>query len=134
MKTNDDVVKEWIHKARGDLRAMRITLREGTTEAACFHAQQAVEKLLKAYLISQDRDFPFTHDLVKLLAPAARMDPAFRRYEAAAKALNPYAVNIRYPVYPTPTLAGARSVAARAERFARFLFERLGPLGEAPRP
>ena len=47
------IVEEWISKAEGDRQTAR---REGNVidspnwDAACFHAQQAVEKYLKALM------------------------------------------------------------------------------------
>lgn len=66
-------------------------------EGVGFHAQQAIEKWLKAVLASRDVDFEYTHDLRRLIA-LARLDPAddppfdIRR----AVALTEYAVPLRY--------------------------------------
>ena len=48
---------------------LRAMLSEATVSNAivCFHAQQAVEKALKAVLASRDVVFPFTHDLDGLI-------------------------------------------------------------------
>ena len=46
-----------------------LSLPEGSTNTACFHAQQAVEKSLKALLTSWGIAFPKTHDLTRLLDP-----------------------------------------------------------------
>jgi len=68
-------VKEWIAKAEGDyLTATReIKASESPNfDAVCFHAQQCVEKLMKALLISLGKVPPRTHDLAeldRLLAP-----------------------------------------------------------------
>lgn len=50
-----------------------------------FHAQQAVEKLLKAVLASRQIDYPFTHDierLIRLLRQSA-LEPRFPVAEAS---------------------------------------------------
>ena len=133
MKTNDDVVRGWVKKARGDMLSMKLSLRGGALDGACFHAQQVAEKLLKAYMISKDRDYPFTHDLEKLMDVASRVDPRFLKFLPTAVALNPYAVDIRYNIYATPTVAKARSAARKAETIARFILDLLGPLGAQPR-
>lgn len=129
MKTNDDVVRGWVAKARSDLRAMKSTLRAGVPEAAGFHAQQAAEKMIKAYMVFRDRDFPFTHDIEKLLEVAADIEPKFRRFRPSAKILTPYAVDARYSIYFSPTLAKARIAVRKAEAIVRFVLARLGPLG-----
>jgi len=40
-------------------------------DTICFHAQQCVEKYLKALLTSTHTDFPKTHDLIELGPRAA---------------------------------------------------------------
>jgi HEPN domain-containing protein len=57
---------EWGQKAEGDYIAAE-TLRQAENpvyDAICFHAQQCVEKYLKAWLVQQEIDFPRTHDSV----------------------------------------------------------------------
>jgi HEPN domain-containing protein len=63
------VVKEWIGRAEGDFKAATLLLASGEscpTEAVCFHAQQCVEKYVKAALVKLQIDFPKTHDLERL--------------------------------------------------------------------
>jgi HEPN domain-containing protein len=38
--------------------------RKPLTTPSCFHSQQCAEKYLKAILVSQDIEFPKTHDLL----------------------------------------------------------------------
>ena len=61
-----------------------------------FHAQQAVEKALKAALASRDLEFPFTHDLGLLMQLCE--DAGFKLPVDLAEAdrLTPYAAAIRY--------------------------------------
>ena len=63
---------------------------------AGFHGQQAVEKFLKAVLVSRDIAFAPTHNLVKLaqLLEGARI--ALPTSLDALKRINPYAVAFRY--------------------------------------
>lgn len=65
-------------------------------EHLCFHAQQAVEKGLKAVLLKRGVEFPFTHNLQGLLD---RMPPELNVPPGVldAVALTPYAVAARYP-------------------------------------
>jgi len=37
-------------------------------DAVCFHAQQCVEKYLKAFLVVEGIDFPKTHDIERLVS------------------------------------------------------------------
>lgn len=64
------VVREWIYKADNDLKNASHTLKISKgcpTDTICFHAQQCVEKYLKAFLVSMGTDFPKTHDIERLV-------------------------------------------------------------------
>jgi HEPN domain-containing protein len=100
---------------------MSLILKGGIWEASCFHAQQAAEKFLKAYLVFRDEMFPYTHDLAPLLDQAARSDPRFKRYKRLAKRLSPYAVQVRYVGTVSPTKAQAQNAAKGAAAFCRFV-------------
>ena len=71
-------VKEWVTKAEGDYATAGRELRASECpnyDAACFHAQQCIEKPMKGVLIYLGVLPPKTHDLVmldRLLAPACR--------------------------------------------------------------
>ncbi|HEX9668755.1 MAG TPA: HEPN domain-containing protein, partial [Thermoanaerobaculia bacterium] len=61
-----EVAREWILKAENDLKTAVHVLKLGEhcpTDSVCFHAQQCVEKYVKAVLILAGTDFPKTHDL-----------------------------------------------------------------------
>lgn len=65
------IAREWIIKAENDLKIASHTLkmdRGCPTDAVCFHAQQCVEKYLKAFLVCKGIDFPKTHDIEHLVA------------------------------------------------------------------
>ncbi len=98
MKKNlADLTRAWQRKAASDLAAAGACLKAGCgLDAACFHCQQAAEKSLKAFLISRDEDYPHTHDLGRLIALCAKIEPKFNSLETTAKRLNPYAVDFRY--------------------------------------
>ena len=66
MKSKRDLVIAWLRKAASDLRTIEAAIGVGAFDTACFHAQQAAEKALKAYLIHCEVEFPFTHNLTKL--------------------------------------------------------------------
>jgi len=88
---------EWMRYAEADLALARAPLPEGAFyEQLCFHAQQAVEKSLKALLVRSNIDFPFTHDLqllVDLLPAGIPTTPAL----VVAARLTPFSVGGRYP-------------------------------------
>ena len=125
MKTNADVAKGFVRKAREDLLSMTGTSGVGAWEGCRFHAQQVAEKMLKAFLVTKDRDFPFTHNLEKLLELAAEEDPSFLKFQAAAETLTPYAVELRYDQDRRATQVTAKEACAMAKNILRFVHARL---------
>ncbi|MGC1377897.1 MAG: HEPN domain-containing protein [Anaerolineales bacterium] len=59
MKDNRDLAFGWLAKAESDLSAANWMLPFDT---ACFHAQQAIEKALKAMLAFCAQPIPRSHD------------------------------------------------------------------------
>ena len=63
------VIREWLAKADRDLLAAAhmLTLKdECPTDVVCFHAQQCVEKYVKALLVFLATPFPKTHNIREL--------------------------------------------------------------------
>ena len=90
--------QDWLRYARSDLRlAERPPEPEVLLEMLCFHAQQAVEKSLKAVLGHLGVAFPRTHSLRVLLDLLPTPLPCPPEVEASV-ALSDYAVALRYPV------------------------------------
>ena len=110
IKSKVDLVCGWLEKARRDL----ITAERGLgaespfTDIVCFHAQQATEKYLKAYLLWHEIEFPRTHALEDLVLLAAEKDRGFLSLKDEATTLTPYAVETRYPEFEVPLLEDAR--------------------------
>lgn len=57
----------WLAEAQEELETASILFTHGKPRGACFHAQQAVEKSLKALVLEKGRRVPRTHDVVELL-------------------------------------------------------------------
>ncbi|MGQ9610662.1 MAG: HEPN domain-containing protein [bacterium] len=103
MSPISDEVNEWIRIAKEDLKAAQILLsyHQPVIGIACFHCQQAIEKLLKAFLVWKGKSFGKTHDLTYLLELCEEygFDAIFLKDKA--EALTSYAVDIRYPSIST---------------------------------
>lgn len=99
MKPGLDELREWLGKAFEDLRSARILIEHSPPvyETACFHAQQAVEKALKGFLVWSGVVFEKVHDLTYLLDLCESRQPAFSNIRPRVDALSPYAVETRYP-------------------------------------
>jgi HEPN domain-containing protein len=91
-------VERWITFAKADLRAARLLLSDVEVPAriACFHAQQAAEKAIKAVLIFEETPFRKTHDVIVLagLLPANLVDEL---ESIDPVVLQQWAVDGRYP-------------------------------------
>lgn len=92
---------EWMSHAESDLRLARLAAGDPSIrrEQVCFHAQQAAEKAIKAVLLSQQVEFPLTHDLEELLEIARSNGIELPEGVREAGLLTPYAVETRYPGY-----------------------------------
>lgn len=102
---------EWIRKADEDAAVAEWASGAGHYDAACFHAQQVVEKYLKALLVVQGRDFPMSHALRPLFdltgIPEAEGDLNELRW------LTHEAAEVRYP--------GESATREDAERAVRIM-------------
>jgi len=99
MSDAPELLQSWKIKSEHDLKACRQLLQadEQLAEIIAFHAQQAVEKALKGFLVSRKCfDFPKTHDLGRLLDLAESFEPDLASLDAIIE-LTPYAVEMRYP-------------------------------------
>ena len=104
------LTREWVEKAEGDFQVAAQIMRrrkQRVYDAACFHAQQSVEKYFKARLCEAGAPFPKTHDLAALLKLLLPLEPLWSAFLPQAQLLEDYAVDFRYPG-DTATLAEAR--------------------------
>jgi len=95
----NEVVREWIDKSEGDyLTATREAQADPPNyDAVCFHAQQCIEKLLKAALIAKGQMPPKTHDLTVLSNLLSSVDPEWHWPVEELRLLSRSAVVFRYP-------------------------------------
>ncbi len=89
----------------------------------CFHAQQAVEKSLKAVLTMRQVSFPRTHNLEELANLVADQGDALPLPPREFRRLNPFAVQFRYDdqVIALLTVEEAGQIAALAFDWATAL-------------
>ena len=125
MKDDRDVALGWLRKADSDLANAELCSVAGKSlDTACFHCQQAAEKSLKAYLIANKAEFPFIHDLKRLLDRCSLLDSAFDSLAADALCLTPYAVATRYDDAFWPDSVEAEEALDSARKIRRFVQER----------
>jgi len=99
MKGNDDVAKGLILKAESDLKNLMAMMKLGIAlDTACFHAQQAAEKYLKAFLSFNDIIFPKIHSIENLVGLCAAINAQFADLADETAFLTDYAVELRYDI------------------------------------
>lgn len=97
--TDCEYIKTWFSKAEQDLRIIEQGMDRPETDWVsnifCFHAQQAVEKALKVFLIAGNRNPPHTHSIEILFELCRQIDNTFPEY--MIRDLSYFAVESRYP-------------------------------------
>ena len=87
----------WLRKAESDIADASRTLgSDGPFDTACFHAQQAAEKLLKGFLALRGHLIPRTHDLEELQRMCLAVEPELGIAAFDLSELTSYAVEMRY--------------------------------------
>ncbi len=124
------VIRQRVQKAENDLTTAAHTLKlskDAPTDTICFHAQQCVEKYLKALLVFEGKDVSKTHHisaLIYLLPATLRPDLSPEEQEL----LTDYAVSTRYPGdYESIPLKEAQRAVQSARRVRKHIRALLPP-------
>ena len=122
------------HKATQDeyLLDRMVNDPEAPVEAFGFHAQQAVEKLLKAVLALKHVEYPRTHRLSELLDLIHGTDVGMPMEFEELRELTAFAVEFRYDALPEEPEAPLNKIAIR-ERI-RKLREWVNTLTDRSKP
>jgi HEPN domain-containing protein len=113
--------REWLNRARSSIIQARQTAEGIYLEDLCFCAQQAAEKAIKAILIANGIEFPFVHDLGRLLSLLESQGVDIPAHIRKASRISNYAVASRYPLDDEPTnedYAEATSIAEMVVQWA----------------
>ncbi len=128
MRPELELVQQWLQRDEIDLRSATVDLaaEPAITDDACFHCQQAAEKILKAFLVYHAVEFEHTHQVERLIRQGEGITPAFAELHEQADRLTDYAVRFRYPYPgPAPDLKQARQALAVARGVWDFVVARL---------
>jgi HEPN domain-containing protein len=124
--------RTWLEQAEADLRAAALSESGAAYEWACFQAQQAGEKALKAFLYARGFTSIISHSLRRLLRECETLDASFSALSDAGRLLDQHYIATRYPngldteLAPTryyepgdaaACLASARSILAHVKPF-----------------
>lgn len=114
-------ITRWIAFANEDLRIAELAIEDKIYNQVCFHAQQCVEKTIKAAILAQGRIPCRTHIIVELLNNLAA--PWLTDIGDELKEMDLYYVSTRYPdalpgTLPDgpPSLADAQSALLLARQ------------------
>ncbi|NLX05804.1 MAG: HEPN domain-containing protein [Phycisphaerae bacterium] len=125
-------VAEWLAFADDDIRLARHAMAMESPvpyRLVAYHAQQCAEKHLKAFLVSRNVDFPYTHNistLLELCTPHTDWSETL----AEAEELTPHAITTRYPgLHDQVGRDDVTRAMDLAERVRKVVREALGEMG-----
>ena len=120
------LARGWFRKAESDLHTLRLVVASnGPYDTACYHAQQAVEKYLKGFLIIREQPFPYTHDLEELERLCQRIESLPELDVLDLVELTDYAVGMRYDFEQWPTREEAAQAMQTAEQVRAVILARV---------
>ncbi|MBI4234254.1 MAG: HEPN domain-containing protein [Chloroflexi bacterium] len=129
----------WLRQAERDLDDARYMQQGSRYNVACFLAQQAAEKAVKAFLYAQEVDTIWGHSVSELCQRAAEYDPAFGSLRGKAASLDKFYMTTRYPNSLPGTIPAeafdqedATRATGMAEHILAFVRERVGSDGHDP--
>jgi HEPN domain-containing protein len=96
---NDNLseARRWLAQSKRDLDDAHYSAQGERHNLACFLAQQAAEKALKAFLFSKGAENVWGHSVADLCADAGDFDGEFLELKKTAASLDKYYIPTRYP-------------------------------------
>jgi HEPN domain-containing protein len=123
-----EVIRLWIKKADHDLqnKANNLAAANIPTDTLCFHAQQAIEKLFKGFMVAHGITISKTHDLSKLLTDISGLAPDLLAYESILEDISEYSVSMRYPdLFYEPPIDETRRAYETAKEIRQVIVKKL---------
>ncbi len=125
------VIEDWLRRAERDYKVALLLGSDeegGFFENACFHCQQAVEKFLKALIISKGARFKKVHDLSKLSEDLRNLGVPIGDVlsDEDRDTLNPYYIGGRYPSDRQPTYEDSQGAIKIVEKVKHFVEHEAG--------
>jgi HEPN domain-containing protein len=97
MKPGREGALRWLRQAEHDLAIARGHQQRGDFSDACFMAEQAAQKALKAFLLGHGHRSVPIHSVAQLVERCAQINPAFAVHITAGRVLDQYYIPTRYP-------------------------------------
>jgi len=126
------ITLEWLEKADSDLNFAKASLKkfDDFYSQICILCHDAVEKYLKAYIISKGAKPKRIHDLVTLLKECIKLSKYPERLktcEEDCRILNFYYTPLKYPShYPKVTKEQAKEAVERAIQVGEVIKKEIG--------
>lgn len=89
--------KVWLRQASYDLQAAMNSCKHGFYEWACFQAEQAAEKALKAIIVFHGKSAPKLHKLGVLVGIVKSIEPKLKNTNIQTEELQSFTFSSRYP-------------------------------------
>jgi HEPN domain-containing protein len=125
--------RRWLAEALADLDTARYLADGRRYNTACFIAQQAAEKAVKAFLYGQGVEDPWGHSVDALIEDAVTFDASLTSIRDDGPVLDKYYIPTRYPNglpggIPSRayTADDARQAMTAADRIIAAVRQRLG--------
>ena len=113
-----EYIGNWLFRANEDIAVIHSLTSidlEFYTSTICFHAQQAVEKFLKAFLIYHNKEIERTHNLYYLQKKCSEINNSIGRIDL--KELNFFGISVRYPdEFYIPSVEEAKEYISIAQK------------------
>jgi len=124
-------INKWIHFAQNDFdTALMASERfRPFIEVACYHCQQSVEKILKAYIIANTNTSIKDHILQNLLEKCRLYSADFDNFGKNCSDLSPYNTLGRYPSDIEPTEYHMKKALKDAGEVLEFTKSKLAEMG-----
>jgi HEPN domain-containing protein len=90
--------EDWFRIGAREFERAQNLLNLGDMEGAGFNIQQAIEKYLKGYLLSQGWELRRIHNLETLINETIIYDPSFEEFRTPCQIITHYYMAERYPL------------------------------------
>lgn len=128
MNENLEAARGLARKAEHDWKNASAGLQHDVPlDTVCFHIQQTAEKLLKALMVTEGLEYPFTHDLRNLLDRLVPRVPALAEFYDTLPDYTDFAVTMRYDDSLEPTREETLEAFECVQRLRAVILELLPP-------
>lgn len=97
-----DNPREWLNRAQSNLVLAKSLVPHIYLEDYCFNAQQAAEKAIEAVMVLRGIEFPYIHDLTRLMSMLEASGETIPDPVRRAAVLTRFAAQTRYPSVEEP--------------------------------